>query len=52
MIWHYLRSYWLANSVFISLADIMEACQMAPLALRGRLGFSFARSIGGSCYVA
>jgi hypothetical protein len=28
-IWHYLRSHWLANSVFISLADIMDACEMA-----------------------
>src|SRR5271169_4343547 len=28
-IWHYLRSHWLANSVFSSLADIMEACEMA-----------------------
>jgi len=24
-IWHYLRSHWLANSVFPSLADIMDA---------------------------
>ena len=28
-IWHYLRSHWLANSVFISLADVMDACEMA-----------------------
>ena len=28
-IWHYLRSHWLANSVFISLADIMDACETA-----------------------
>ena len=28
-IWHYLRSHWLANSVFQSLADIMDACEMA-----------------------
>ena len=28
-IWHYLRSHWLANSVFPSLADIMDACEMA-----------------------
>jgi transposase len=28
-IWHYLRSLWLANSVFPSLADIMDACEMA-----------------------
>ena len=28
-IWHYLRSHWLANSVFITLADIMDACEMA-----------------------
>jgi hypothetical protein len=26
---HYLRSHWLANSVFRSLADIMDACEMA-----------------------
>jgi hypothetical protein len=28
-IWHYLRSHWLANSVFHNLADIMDACEMA-----------------------
>ena len=28
-IWHYLRSHWLANSVFVSLTDIMDACEMA-----------------------
>jgi hypothetical protein len=28
-VWHYLRSHWLANSVFCSLADIMDACEMA-----------------------
>src|SRR5690242_6035513 len=28
-IWHYLRSHWLANSVFSSLADIMDACETA-----------------------
>jgi hypothetical protein len=28
-IWHYLRSHWLANSVFSSLPDIMDACEMA-----------------------
>ena len=28
-VWHYLRSHWLANSVFITLADIMDACEMA-----------------------
>ena len=28
-IWHYLRSHWLANSVFSSLADIMDACEIA-----------------------
>ena len=28
-IWHYLRRHWLANSVFQSLADIMDACEMA-----------------------
>src|SRR4051794_21256037 len=28
-IWHYLRSHWLANSVFPSLADIMDASEMA-----------------------
>jgi hypothetical protein len=28
-VWHYLRSHWLANSVFRSLADIMGACEMA-----------------------
>jgi transposase-like protein/transposase len=26
-VWHYLRSHWLANSVFPSLADIMDACE-------------------------
>ncbi|HWX29716.1 MAG TPA: transposase [Steroidobacteraceae bacterium] len=28
-VWHCLRSHWLANSVFRSLADIMDACEMA-----------------------
>ena len=28
-VWHYLRSHWLANSVLISLADIMDACERA-----------------------
>ena len=28
-IWHYLRSHWLANSVFPSLAGIMDACETA-----------------------
>ena len=28
-IWHYLRSHWLANSVFPSLGDIMDACETA-----------------------
>jgi DDE superfamily endonuclease len=28
-IWHYLRRHWLANSVFRSLVDIMDACEMA-----------------------
>jgi hypothetical protein len=28
-IWHYLRSHWLANWVFTSLADIMDACETA-----------------------
>jgi DDE superfamily endonuclease len=28
-VWHYLRSPWLANSVFRSLADIMDACETA-----------------------
>jgi transposase len=27
-IWHYLRSHWLANSVFRTLADIMDACEV------------------------
>ena len=60
-VWHYLRSHWLANSVFASLPDIMDACETAwnrfatnhrldPLALRGRLGSSVARSIAAACY--
>ena len=28
-IWHYLRSHWLANSVFPSLMHIMDACETA-----------------------
>jgi transposase len=28
-IWHCLRSHWLANSVFSSLADMMDACELA-----------------------
>ena len=60
-IWHYLRSHWLANSVFPSLADIMDAqreglepvCQQphsGPLALRRRLGSGYARSVGDAGY--
>jgi transposase len=28
-IWHYLRRHWLANSVFINLADITDAGEIA-----------------------
>src|SRR5712672_1271911 len=28
-VWHYLRSHWLANPVFRSLVDIMDACETA-----------------------
>jgi len=28
-VWHDLRSHWLANSVFRSLGDIMDACETA-----------------------
>jgi len=28
-IWRYLRSHWLANSIFRSLAEIMDACETA-----------------------
>jgi transposase len=28
-VWHYLRSHWLANSVFRRLVDVMEACETA-----------------------
>src|SRR5260370_32839984 len=28
-VWHYLRSHWLANSVFPSLAAIIDACETA-----------------------
>ena len=48
--------------MFVSLADIMDACEIAwnrfatdhgPIrSLRGRLGSSFARFIGGTYYVA
>jgi putative transposase len=58
-VWHYLRSHWLANSVFPNLADIMDACETAwqrfaaeqldRLALHGRLGSRFDRSVGDAC---
>jgi DDE superfamily endonuclease len=58
-IWHYLRSRWLANSVFRSLADIVDTCEMAwnrfatdhrlIRSLCGLLGSGFARSEGGVC---
>jgi hypothetical protein len=59
-IWHYLRSHWLANSVFPGLAEIhgclrdgLEPVRQQPwpdpLALRGHLGSRFARSIGDTC---
>ena len=58
-IWHYLRSHWLANSVFPSLADIMDACEMAWNRFATNhglirslcavaLGSGFARPIGGA----
>jgi hypothetical protein len=60
-VWHYLRSHWLANSVFRSLADIMDACdglepvcrrsRLDPLALRGPLGSGFPGSVGGARYL-
>jgi putative transposase len=28
-IWHYLRSHWLANTVFAGVAEIIDACAMA-----------------------
>jgi transposase len=28
-VWHYLRSHWLANSVFSDLEHIMDACETA-----------------------
>jgi hypothetical protein len=28
-IWHYLRSHWLANSIFSDLKHIMDACEIA-----------------------
>ena len=62
-IWHYLRSHWLANSVFPSLADIMDSKRDGLEPVRGTHGLirslcavtwapaSPAR-IGGTCYVA
>ena len=58
-IWHYLRSHWLANSVFIQpgrhhgcLRDGLEPVRHRPrpnpLALRRRLGSGLARSIRGT----
>src|ERR1700757_4061549 len=45
--WHCLRSHWLANSVFISLAGIMDACEMTwnRLATNHALIRSLMRSI-------
>ena len=60
-VWHYLRSHWLANSVFPSLADIMDACETAwnrfatdhglirSLCAVG-WGSGFVRSIAAACY--
>ena len=59
-IWHYLRSHWLANSVFFSLADIMDACEkgvellrcrprLDPFAVRRRLGARLAPDLH-ECY--
>jgi transposase len=31
-IWHYLRSHWLANSIFRDLKHIMDACETAWMA--------------------
>jgi DDE superfamily endonuclease len=46
-VWHYLRSHWLANSVFRSLADIMDACETAWNRFVAAPG-----SIGSLCAVA
>ena len=45
-IWHYLRSHWLANSVFRSLADIMDACETAWNRFAGDPGLVRAPSPG------
>ena len=57
-IWHYLRSHWLANSIFRDLKHIMDACETAwqrfvadrldPLALRGLLGSRFVLPVDGA----
>ena len=53
-IWHYLRSHWLANTVFLrdGLEPVRHQPRPDPLALRGPLDSSFARSIAGTYYVA
>ena len=60
-VWHYLRSHWLANSVFRSLAErhgrlrdgvepVRHQHRLGPLALRGRLGSGCVRSTAWACY--
>ena len=53
-IWHYLRSHWLANTVFLrdGLEPVRHQPRPDPLALRGPLDSSFARSLGDPCYPA
>ena len=46
-IWHYLRSHWLANSVFRSLREIIDACEMAWNRLAADRGL-----IGSLCAVS
>ena len=46
--WSGLRSHWLANSVFRSLADIMDACEMAWNRFATNTGL--VRSLACACY--
>ena len=59
-VWHYLRSHWLANWYFQPGGDhgclrdgvepVRRRSRLDPLALRGRLGSGFVRSIAAACY--
>ena len=48
-IWHYRRSHWLANAIFRDLKHIMDACEIAWQAVRGRPRFDIRSLCAAAC---